>query len=337
MADRMLDSAAPRRETRPMDRARQAEAGRDEAVAARTPAADPLLTLQRQLGNRAFGRLLARQAKLPAQGPVTSGVSAPMSLADFRTAMAGFGVNTITVGDWDPGDPASIYRSVVDAFTDFKQSLGGTPPVKEVKFLRQASDPNAPADFGAGLLEVSKLIESRYKWLPAAKSVKGAKYPTIGGTVGGVTGQAGGAPLPAPALATSQRRIIVHELGHAVVEGMMTPGVKQPDPLDRDLIKRFKKAVGWFGNDLYDIQDAAVRSAIQSDQKPTAAPITHADWNDPKWGEQPITDYPLDGAHEDFPESLMAYIYAPDLLKARSPARFEFFAANKGSWSPILS
>lgn len=59
-----------------------------------------------------------------------------------------------------------------------------------------------------------------------------------------------------------------------------------------------------------------VREAIQEDdQKPSAAPITTADRNDPKWGEQPITNYPLTGANEDFPESLMAYIYAP-----RNPA-----------------
>jgi hypothetical protein len=118
----------------------------------------------------------------------------------------------------------------------------------------------------------------------------------------------------------------------------MTPGVKQADPLDKDLIARFKKAVGWFGNDLYDIQDQSVRKAIQDDNtRPVAAPITRADWNDPKWGEQPITNYPLVGAHEDFPESLMAYLYAPQLLKERSPSRFKFFEDNKAKWGPILT
>jgi hypothetical protein len=325
-----------------MDRGRDVERDRERGAAAapeRPRRDDPLLTLQRQLGNRAFGRLLARQPKAPAQGPVTSGVSAPMSLADFKAAMTGFGVGSVAIGDWDPGDPAAIYRSVVDAFQDFKAGLGGTPPVKEVRFSQKdPAEPDAPAEFSAGRLEVFKIIESRNKWLPAARSVKNGKYPTAGGQVTGVPGQQGGAPLPLPARAASERRVIVHELGHAVVEGMMTPGVKQADPLDKELIKRFKKAVGWFGSDLYDIQDAAVRKAIQDDnQKPTAAPITAGSWNDAKWGEQPITDYPLAGAHEDFPESLMAYLYAPQLLKDRSPARFKFFEANKGSWSPILA
>ena len=176
-----------------------------------------------------------------------------------------------------------------------------------------------------------KIIETRNKWLPAARSKQGAQYPALGGRLGGVEGQRGGAPLPLPSRAASERRVIAHELGHAVVEGMMTPGVEQADPLDKDLDRRLRdKAVGWFGNDLYDIQDQSVRKAIQDDNtRPAAAPITRADWNDPKWGEQPITNYPLVGAHEDFPESLMAYLYAPQLLKERSPARFKFFEDNK--------
>jgi hypothetical protein len=324
---------------REVDRGRERTAPPAPGAAALPAAAERVLELQRQAGNRAVGRLLARQPKAPAQGPVTSGVSAPMSLADFKAAMARFGVNQVTVGDWDPGEPAAIYRSIVDAFDDFKAGLGGTPPVKEVSFQRQDPvEPNAPAEFSAGKLSVFKIIESRNKWLPAARSVKNGKYPSSGGQVTGVTGQQGGAPLPLPARAASERRVIVHELGHAVVEGMLTPGVKQADPLDKTLVARFKKAVGWFGNDLYDIQDPAVRKAIQDDNvKPTAAPITSGDWNDPKWGEQPITDYPLSGAHEDFPESLMAYLYAPQLLKDRSPARFKFFEDNKASWSPILA
>ena len=323
---------------------------RDPEGPARTePAAPPaaaarvsearLLSLQRQAGNRAVTRMLARDAKAPAQGPATGGVSAPMGLDEFRREMQRFGVATVIVADWNPGDPAAIYRSIADAFADFASGLGGAPPVREVCFRTQdASEPNAPANFGAGRLTVFKIIETRNKWLPADRSVKGRTYAPSGAQLTGVEGQAGGAPLPLPARAASERRVIVHELGHAIVEGMMTPGVKQADPLDKDLIARFKKAVGWFGNDLYDIQDPAVRKAIQDDNvKPTADPITTRDWNDPRWREQPITNYPLTGAHEDFPESLMAYLYAPELLKARSPARFKFFEDNKGSWRPILA
>jgi hypothetical protein len=33
----------------------------------------------------------------------------------------------------------------------------------------------------------------------------------------------------------------------------------------------------------------------------------------------------------------MAYLYAPQLLKSRSPARFAFIEANKAKWGPILA
>jgi hypothetical protein len=306
-----------------------------------SPATARVLTLQHRAGNRAVGRLLARAPKSPPQGPVTTGVSAPVTRKDFEAAMARAGVAKVVVGDWDPGDPAPIYRSIVDAFEDFRTGLGGTPAVKEIRFAkRDPDDPNAPATYSAGRLSVFALIETRNKWLPQARSAKGATYPAApgGALVGGVAGQQGGAPLPLPDRAASERRVIAHELGHGVVEGMLTPGVTQSDPLDKDLINRFKKAVGWFGNTLYDIQDASVRKAIQDEGvKPTAAPITGQDWNSPKWGEQPITDYLLAGAHEDFPESLMAYLYAPQLLKERSPARFKFMEDNKGTWAPILA
>lgn len=318
-------------------RGRAGPAADVEAVLPRIAA--QTLDLQRQAGNRAVCRTVARRPTAPAQGPVTSGVSAPMSLKDFKSEMARFGVTKIVSAGWNPGDPAAIYRSIVDAFEDFASGLGGIPPVREIIFrTKDPSEPNAPARFGGGQLEVFDIIESRNKWLPTARSETGATYPPVGAQVGGVEGQAGGAPLPLPSRAASERRMIVHEIGHAVVEGMLTPGVKQADPLDKDLITRFKKAVGWFGNELYDIQDESVRKAIQDEnRRPSAASITGKSWNDPKWGEQPITDYLLAGAHEDFPESLMAYLYAPQLLKDRSPARFKFFEDNKERWSPVLA
>jgi hypothetical protein len=307
----------------------------------RTPAARPasrVAELQRQVGNRGLARLLARQTKAPAQGPATAGVSAPMSLQDFKAAIARYGVSRVVVDDWDPGDPAAIYRSIADAFADFAAALGGAPPVDEIRLRKtDPADPNTPAAFSARKLEVFDLIERRNRWLPVTRSSKGAKYSTPTAQVSGVKGQQGGAPLALPTRAASERRVIAHELGHAIVEGMLTPGVKQSAPLDKDLINRFKKAVGWFGDKLYDIQDPAVRKAIQDEgAQPSATPITSDDWNNPKWGEQPITEYPLTGAHEDFPESLMAYLYAPELLKLRSPARFRFFESEKAAWKPIL-
>ena len=319
-------------------RRRRAGEAAAEPESAASPATARLLALQRGAGNRAVSQALARQPKSPAQGPVVAGgVSAPMGFKEFQAEMTRYGVKTVTTGDWDPGDPAAIYRSIADAFADVAAGLGGVPPVKEIVFRKGTAGSEA-ASFSGGRLEVLDLTERRNKWLPAGRSEQGGTYAPTGGQVSGIEGQEGGAPLPLPSRGASERRIIAHELGHAVVEGMMTPGVKQADALDKDLIARFKKAVGWFGSELYDIQDPAVKQAIQvEDKKPAAAPIAGTNWNSPKWGEQPITNYVLNGAHEDFPESLMAYLYAPQLLKARSPARFAFMEDNKAKWSPILA
>ena len=303
------------------------------------PPVEQLLALQRKVGNRAVNQALARQKKAPVQGPVVPGsVSQPMSLKEFRSEMARFGVKTVTTTEWNPGDPAAIYRSIVDAFADFAARLGGVPSVKNVVF-RKGGDGEAAAFIG-GRLEVFDIItgESLRKWLPAGRSEQGATYPPVGGSLPKVEGQKGGAPIPAPSRAVTERRIIAHKLGHGVLEGMLTPGVKQADALDKDLLARFEKAVGWFGGQLYDIQDPAVRKAIQQDgRKPAAAPITVTNWNSPKWGEQPMTDYVLTTADEDFSDSLMAYLYAPQLLNARSPARFAFMEKNKAKWTPILA
>ena len=88
-----------------MQRAHQAERPPErtdragEPAAAVPAAAARVLTLQRQMGNRAVGRMLAREPKAPPQGPVTSGVSAPMSLQDFKSEMLRYGVASIVTVD----------------------------------------------------------------------------------------------------------------------------------------------------------------------------------------------------------------------------------------------
>jgi hypothetical protein len=300
-----------------------------------SPAASHFLALQRQAGNRAVARMLRRAPRAPQQGPVIGGSPQPLSRAAFEQTMKSrFGVATFDYTDWDPGDLADLYQSIVAGFTDFSTALGGTPTVTKIAFLAAGGSGEA-ADFGAGKLEIYRKITSGSLWLPLDRSNRQNVYPPVlGGTIGAGKG---GSPIPLPALAASQRRVIVHELGHGAVEGMMTPGPSAP-ALDAKLIKDFAAASGWYGGVLYDIGDSAVQSALAATppRQPTTSPITANDWNDPKWTEQPIGDYPLVGPHEDFPQSLMAYIYAPDLLKKRSPHRYAFLDSRKASWSPVL-
>src|SRR4029077_16395510 len=77
---------------------------------------------------------------------------------------------------------------------------------------------------------------------------------------------------------------------------------------------------------LYDIQAAGVKKAIDKDKEPPkAALITQKDWNSAKHLEQPLRDYAVAAPEEDFADSLMAWVYARDALKKRSPARFKYF------------
>jgi hypothetical protein len=337
-----------------------------------------VLTLQRQAGNRATTRLLQRNPKAPAQGPPIA-VVADMSRQDFEREIARFGVSRVAEGTkaeqeskttggrtianwtaWSPPDPSPMFRSIVDAFEDFATGFGGTPKVSEILFFDMDYEvtgsglqaaPNVPAAFQGGSLFVFRGFEKKNKLLPVARSDASGKYPSVTTGAPDPT-KTGGAPLPDAGRGGSQRRIIVHELGHGLVEDKHAQDSKAAQtkleqdnpgkkglvaPAPPTLIDEFAKAVGWFKGTLYDIGDPAVEKAIQGGTQPSATPITTADWNSPKWKEQPMTDYSVSGGpSEDFPESLMAYHFAPDLLKARSPHRWKFFETNKGKWGSFL-
>jgi hypothetical protein len=50
-----------------------------------------------------------------------------------------------------------------------------------------------------------------------------------------------------------------------------------------------------------------------------------------------MSDYAVAGGPgEDFAESVMAYVYSPELLRARSPARYDFLAARRTTLLPQL-
>ena len=90
---------------------------------------------------------------------------------------------------------------------------------------------------------------------------------------------------------------------------------------------------------LYDIQAKGVTAAIKKGvEPPAAARITKRDWNSGIHLEQPMSEYAVTHSAEDFAESLMAWLYARDVLKARSPARFKFFdeQARRRGWLPKL-
>jgi hypothetical protein len=143
-------------------------------------------------------------------------------------------------------------------------------------------------------------------------------------------GKGTSAPLGAATRAESQRRTVAHELGHGLERATRS-------------LEAFEEAVGWVrvGGEsrLYDIQGKGVERAIaKRTEPPAAARITKRDWNSGTHLEQPMTEYAVTDSTEDYAESLMAWLYARDVLKARSPARFKFFddQARRKGWLPKL-
>jgi hypothetical protein len=105
------------------------------------------------------------------------------------------------------------------------------------------------------------------------------------------------AALDGDDLHRSRRRIIVHELAHGIAERFATPGLEGAED---HFFAAWATAAG------------------------TA-------------GDQPVSDYARTGGPaEDFAESVMAYVEAPDILKARAPGRYDFIDSRRAGWSRQL-
>src|SRR6478735_5274786 len=331
-------------------------------------AAGAVLDLQRSAGNQAVmalaspapfsqPRVLQRQPAAPGPmtrdrfvetlrtrygiGRVRAGTFAEQQGVNSRPNVAPAGRLTESVWrSWDPGAASDVYESVLSAFTDLESAFGGIPPVEELLFFDTAYDVDPAthavvpvagvgADFGAGHLNVyragvSGSIGTR-KGIPVGRSSSTGRYPTVVASVRG-RGTDPGAPIPLPSAAENTRRIITHELGHGVAEQAMAA--------DPAMFTQYRLAVGWVGEELFDVGIPEVRRALAATTPPPArvrgspggrqvtqrTQITRDDWNNPQWIEQPISEYSVaGGAGEDFAEAVMAFVNTREVLAERSP------------------
>jgi hypothetical protein len=242
---------------------------------------------------------------------------------------------------WDPGSSSQVYEYIIKGFDAFAAGIGGLPPVRNITFFDVSYErkdvPVTPAnpagavsvkkagtgaDYGGGSLNVYNVAAQANITLPTGRST-GTK----------------GAALPTPTPEQSIKRIIAHELGHGLQEAALTPDATGK-VLDKDMVKNYGVTIGWTPSGLYDIRETsgAVKKAIQDAKTPPAAfKITTGNWNDPKWQEQPMSEYMVKvSAFEDFGEGIMAYVHDPTSLKARSPLRYEFINTHKSLWLPNL-
>jgi hypothetical protein len=294
--------------------------------------------------------------------------STPISNADFNLIMHHkFGVQNIRTGtlqeqetsltrhnlppatipnwqSWNPGGSSMIYNYIIEAFEQFGQSLGATPIVSTITFYKMnydrdangvvISQPTVGASFGLTDLNIFEALTTLNSPLPYTRSITGTykNSPVVGSVT---TGSTPGAPMPVPSRSESVIRMITHELGHGAQSAAMNlPNpVQAPDP---QMLNDYELAVGWTGSPmkLFDIGVPAVANALSTGTTPPSQyEITPSHWNDPRWIEQPVSHYSVDGGPgEDFAEAIMVYVNDPALLQSRSPARYNFIKNRSGVW-----
>jgi hypothetical protein len=241
---------------------------------------------------------------------------------------------------WDPGTSAPLYDEILRAIEDLGREVGGLPDFGQIVFydvrydyddqMNVIAQPSIPAEFRSrGVINIYRAALFETSVVPGGQAISRsgidlASRRSTPGTRGTV------APMAAATRAESQRRTVAHELGHGV-------------EFRTGVLREFEQAVGWVRVRgelrLYDIQASGVRRAIQRGaEPPAAARITKADWNSGGHLEQPMREYAVSDSAEDFADSMMAWLYARDTLKARSPARFAFFddQARRRGWLPKL-
>lgn len=286
----------------------------------------------------------------------------PMARRDFENEMRRFGVRQIFTstfeqqrerlnyfgagakpGDllskdawaaWSPGDDSAVYDWIVAAFAGFAHSLGGVPKVTEIGFFPMdyqlatngtlAPRRNVAADFAGGRMAIYRAAVDKATdfLIPSGRSAAGTRAQLTPSTQEqGVTGS------------------ITHELGHGLVETALTPRGRQPAP-DPEFMSDYRRAAGWTSGaspELFDAGVPEVRAALESGQTPAANyKITEDNWNEPRWVEQPMTLYMTTHPSEDLPEAVAAYVNTPEILRQRSPRRFDFLDSHRATLEPFL-
>jgi hypothetical protein len=240
---------------------------------------------------------------------------------------------------WDPGASSPLYDEILGAVLDVGREIGGVPDIRQIVFYNVRYDYddqlNVVADTNAAAQITTRRVMYIYRAARFETEVVGRSsfrssgvFLASGRSTAGRKGAS--APMGAATRAESQRRSVAHELGHGVEWAS-------------GALREFEQAVGWVrvGGELrlYDIQARGVKQAIaRGAEPPAAARITKRDWNSGAHLEQPMREYAVSDPAEDFADSLMAWLYARDALKARSPARFNFFddQTRRTSWLPKL-
>jgi hypothetical protein len=222
---------------------------------------------------------------------------------------------------WDPGATAVVYERIATAFADVRRVEAGLPDLQEIFFYDQDyvwdGVKFAPRGFAAAWFH-SQTGRSKSDHINVFSAVLGAETPGATLLSGAALGRSTAAAQAQQQTQTGPAetlRTIAHELGHGI-------------DFATSSIAEFEAAVGWYppGSDtpvLYDLPAGGPTPGAR--QPPSQTRITTSNWNSGQHREQPISQYATTNPRDDFAESLAAFVYSPQVLKARSPARYDYF------------
>jgi peptidoglycan hydrolase-like protein with peptidoglycan-binding domain len=231
----------------------------------------------------------------------------------------------LTKDRWKPFQlprESELYADILDAFDQVASALGGIAQVKEIVFLDTGFDvdsagevvaaPGEGASFGAGQLTIFREV-TKGNLIPSRRS--GRKE----------------SELRDPDARDATLHNVAHELGHGVAEVALGPDGKSG--VDPQVFADYRTAVGWVNGQLFDIDKKVVQDAVRENRPPPASErITRFNFNEARWGEQPLSGYMTTDPSEDLPEAISFFVTMPRLLQARSPRRFAFVETHQALW-----
>lgn len=305
--------------------------------------AHPVLALQRAAGNRAVGAALVgaapvvqRKARGTAKAQALARLKKEFGISDVREGTvaeqakrldavspdisADEAEKQLVAGGWTPWSPpekSPDWIALVDGVARFAATVG-LPSVTEILFFAQDYDvsatdrrlvprPDVGAYYSGGSLVVFRKGTAG-RFIAASRREEGAQ-------------------------ASETRENVAYEMTHELAHGVIEKAM-QTDP---SLVTRYAAAMGWVGNQLYDIGRPEVQKALAARTTPPASTVvTEKNWAKAEVVEQPMAEYMVISPSEDLPEAIAAFINRPDVLKARSPRRYAFVEKHMPAWRKAL-
>ena len=190
--------------------------------------------------------------------------------------------------------------------------------------------PDVGASFGVGQLRIYKAY-SKNRGFPVARSNGPGNYPPVGIALKRPRRKPPARRLPTTAWTKAFINIL-----HIRYATAKPKTVMQPKPRPSIILIRRSAGLEAVRRPYMISASRPFNRQLQATLAPAAQyKIEPSNWNDPKWIEQPMTDYSVEGGSREkiLRRVWQAYVYANATLQARSPKRFQFISNGITTWT----